>query len=370
MAVKTTEIINFQVKRDFGELIGSPFHFLKQEFKPFMGTLLRYAGPFLGIGLLAMMMFSNDLYSSSMAFGGGLMPSSMGSMFVFMFFFMLSFFMASLTANSYITAYVNSGKGNFDHKDVWNIAKKNIGRYIGAGFLVGLMVGVGFILIYIPGIILGVFLSFVFIIIVFEELPAGQAISRSFAVVKGNWWFVFGLMLVFGMIMGFTSYMFMLPGYIIGMFGAATGDFDGLSMIIVVVSMVAYFTVYLIMGALQQVLVAFTFFSITGKSEGINLEDKINAIYKTENASDNTGTATSTGTKTKVEDYYPELSNDTPSWSDEPEKKETKEEKQKEENRFTKKDDDHNRFKPKDKEDKSNRFKSPDDDFDRFKPKY
>jgi len=385
MEKKPVELIDFQKQRDFGELIGAPFNFLKQEFKPFVKVLARYVGPFLGIGLLAMMIFSRDMYHSATSFSGSMMPSSGISMFIFIFFLSVSFFMAALISHSYITLYVNEGKDKFTSLDVWQLAKSNIGKFIAAGFLIGLMVGFGFLFLYIPGIYLGVALSFVFFVIVFEGESVGKAISRSFAIIKGNWWFTFGILLVFGMIMGFTSYIFMIPGYIIGMFSAATGEFGAVDVIVIVISMALYFASYLFLGSLQQVLVGFVYFSLTGKKEGVNLDSKINAIYPTEDLPEDknqpinpTNPASPTNTppekKSRIEDYYPELS-DTPSWSkteksEEKPPKRVDEKNEKEKNRFEKKDD-NNRFRPKDEN--SNRFEKGedgDDDYDRFKPKY
>jgi len=407
MAIKPAEAIEFQRKRDFGELLGAPFSFVKQEFKPFMKTLLIYAGPYLGIGLLAMMIFSNDLTESAVDYSGSLFPAWGASMGVMFLFFMVGFFMAMLLTHSYVKLYVQQGKDNFTPKDVWQNAKKYIGRYIGAGFIVGIMVLFGFVFIYIPGIILAVFSTFVFFALMYEEVGVSKAISRSFAIVKGNWWFVLGLTMVFGMIMSFVSYAVMIPGMIIGSFISGAGGGTG-GVFVVAISMSLYFTIYLIMGSMQQVLVGFTYFSLTGVSEGMNLESKIAAINNETSKNTEPEIVYAPKSKTRVEDYYPELT--TPSWSDhidtvkteppvvqhveaektftepkpvepkveEPKKVEPKTEEPKtEEPKVWKRQkpeeissdpDSDNRYKKKD--DSGNRFKNTDDDIDRFRPKY
>ena len=158
----------------------------------------------------------------------------------------------------------------------------------------------------------------------------------------------------------------MIPAYFVGIIAATSGTgFEYVDFIIIVILMFGYFATYLIMSALQQILVASIYFSYTSKSEGVNLDSKINAIYETEDY-----TEPVTKEKSKVEDYYPELGN-TPSWSDSKQKMEEELNKTAETKTETedndKDDDNNNRFKPKD--DEPNRFTNNDDN-DRFKPKY
>ncbi len=358
MKKQADEVFDFQKQRDFGELMSSPFNFLKQEFRLYTTVILRYVAPFLGIGLAAMAVFANDLYLASGS-SGGMMSSTMITAMVFFVFFMLSFFMAFLISHSYATLYVKRGKDNFTKEDVWALAKKNILKYIGATILTILMVLPAMLFFYIPGIYLAISLTFVFFIITYEELPVGAAISRSFKVIKGHWWMTFGVIMVFGMLIGFASYIFMIPAYFVGIIAATSGTgFEYVDFIIIVILMFGYFATYLIMSALQQILVVSIYFSYTSKSEGINLDAKIDAIYKSENTSEQ---------KSKIEDYYPELGNN-PSWTEAPKEKPKNESNKTEINDNKKENDDYNRYRKKD--DRSNRFLNNEDDNDRFKPKY
>jgi len=71
--------------------------------------------------------------------------------------------------------------------------------YLWVSFLVGLAVGLGTLLLIIPGIIFAVWFTFSVYILVFEGQKGTQALRRSRELVKGYWWPVFGrLCLMFG----------------------------------------------------------------------------------------------------------------------------------------------------------------------------
>jgi len=329
---KKKEIVNFVQERTFSDLIGAPFYFIVQEFKPFARTILRFAGPWLAIALLGMTLFSNTLYKSFLA---NTDPSETFVLYILMFgFFIMLGFLASITATqSYVSLYVKMGKDNFTIDDVGKLVKKNIVKMFFAGILIYIMVIFGVLLIYIPGIYLAIAMAFFTIIIVHENASIGQSISRSFKIVKGHWWRTFGLILVFGMIIGTASYIFIIPIYIVIFSAALSGTtISGGSVIVIVLSVALYFVAYMFLISLQQILVSFQYFNLVTKKEGLGLVDRINAINKppeTEEFKEGV---------TESEDVWEKL-------------------------------DDNNQRKKNSKEEEGNRFNN-DNENNRFKPKY
>jgi hypothetical protein len=271
--------ISFWEQRDFGTLIGAPFYFLRQEFKPFSLILLKYAGPFLALAMLGLGFFSFDTYNLSLNSFTGNNPPKFSYLFLFIIFFVIGLLAVFLLTNSYITLYVKAGKDNFSEADVVTLAKRKILPMLGLVFLVVVMVSLGMILFYLPGIYLAIALSFVYMALIYEDLDVGKSISRSFEVVRGKWWITFALIFVFGMIVGFTSYLFFIPGYLVGIIALATDSFGIVQLVIVVIFAVLYFAAYLYMLALQQILIAFQYFNILTEKEGGNLNSRIDAIY-------------------------------------------------------------------------------------------
>lgn len=82
---------------------------------------------------------------------------------------------------------VNRGQVK-DYKEYFRLAWKKFWPAMGLFFLVGVMVGVGFIFLIIPGIILGFFLMFSTYVLVLENKNIVDSIKTSFQMVKDNLW--------------------------------------------------------------------------------------------------------------------------------------------------------------------------------------
>ncbi len=321
---KKQEVIFLQEKT-FGEIIGSPFYFIFQEFKMFVGVLIKYAAPFVAISFLAVSLLAENIYSASI---NNSEPSGLLFLYISVLALSVSLGLLSVTVvtHSYITLYVKKGKGNFSKEDIGESLKKNIWKVLITGLISYLLIFAGILLFYIPGIYFSVALSFVFIISVYEKQPVGKTISRSFEVVKGRWWQTFGLVIVFGFIVGAMSYVFIIPIYIVFTFAVFGGSQIGTgSVIFITLFVFLYFTAYLFFMSMQQIMIAFQYFNILAGKEGLHLKSRIAAITENDKPEEQSEIITD---KKEIEERT-EQEND-----------------KKEKNRFTD-DDDINRFKPK-----------------------
>lgn len=88
---------------------------------------------------------------------------------------------------------------------------------IGAGILAGIGIAIGLVLLIIPGLILLTIWSVIAPVIVVERSGAIDAFGRSRAVVKGNGWQVFGVILVVFLITTIVS-------IVLGLIGAGISD--------------------------------------------------------------------------------------------------------------------------------------------------
>jgi hypothetical protein len=107
------------------------------------------------------------------------------------------------------------------HRAQWTdglrFASSRLGPMIGWGLVTGLLTVVGFVLCIGPGIWLGVvFFSSVTGVIAFER---GHAFERSFALIKGQWWSMFGRAAMMTLLMWGINFVIGLG--IIAMFGAS-----------------------------------------------------------------------------------------------------------------------------------------------------
>ena len=280
MAKFKKEPIEFKQERNFTQLLEAPFRFFTQEFKPLFRTIIRFAGPWVAIAMLAMIVFSNSLFQS-INLGSQFDETTIIYVAIFSFFYSIGFLATVVTTQSYITLYVKNGKDKFVIEDVQELIKKNVVKVFLAGLLVTLMFVVGIFLLYIPGIYIVVATGFFAVIIVFEEETIVTSISRSFKIIKGNWWITFALILVFGMMVGTIMYIFIIPVYVVIFTTAISGTtIGGGSVIVIVFSIILYFLAYVFYMAMLQMLYSFQYFNLVSKKEGVGLYERINAINK------------------------------------------------------------------------------------------
>jgi hypothetical protein len=78
----------------------------------------------------------------------------------------------------------------------YRYAFSRIGGLIGLALLIGIVVFVGFLMLFIPGLIFAIFLSMAVPAFIIERKGATESMSRSWNLVSGSWWHAFGTLLV------------------------------------------------------------------------------------------------------------------------------------------------------------------------------
>ncbi len=226
-------------ERNFGQKIEATFEFIRVCAKPLFKSLLFFAGPFALVGsFLVTGLFQRVLFLGSQAGTG--VDQSTAEMFslglsimglsVIMIFAMAMVF---TVINGTMHAYDHFGDAKFTHNDVWKVVKKRYWQLFATLFLFGIIFFVLYMifalftvmisailpLLMIP--IIYLFMGFFFIVVsmtmggqVFEKKSLGKALSRTFILLKNNWWRSLGLLIILLLIYNVVVVVFALPFYI------------------------------------------------------------------------------------------------------------------------------------------------------------
>lgn len=217
--------VQFKKERDLGAIITDTFKFFRLEWKPFFTTILKASIIPILIAILAVIFYTSSFssffegfaYASYDAYGNEPEVQDLGmffiSVFAFLIAYLIAYSMATVSGLSYIRSYIEN-KGIVNFEDVNASTKQNFWSYVGLLFLTGLIVGIGFVLCFIPGIYLWVPLALATCLLIFEKRSVGDSISYSFDFIKGHWWDTFGTLIVIQLILGVLGALTDIPATI------------------------------------------------------------------------------------------------------------------------------------------------------------
>jgi hypothetical protein len=171
------------------------------------------------------------------------------------------------------------GNRNITPEIVWNRLKSYIGRGIGYSIVMIIFALLATTLLILPGIYVAVALSFIYIILMRENLDLGATFQRSFYLIQGKWWSTFGLLLIVGIIAGFIGAAFRIPGAI----GSLTSFFkigDGMSDIWLTINGVVITVGSVLVRSLVLIAIVFQYYNLVERREGSGIIHSINNIGK------------------------------------------------------------------------------------------
>jgi len=184
------------MKIDINEVISEVFRIYKQ----YAGVLLPVAALlFLVDALVSVLGLNNTLL--------GLIAS------------LLSILLSTLYTGMVVALVDDVRDGRLDQSvgGLMNSVSPVILPLILVSILAAIGIGIGFVLIIIPGLVLLTFWSVVAPVVVLERPGVFAAFGRSWQLVRGNGWPVFGVILIFFLI-------FILVGIVFAIIGAILGD--------------------------------------------------------------------------------------------------------------------------------------------------
>ncbi|MDP2059903.1 MAG: hypothetical protein U1C58_09415 [Flavobacteriaceae bacterium] len=281
-------MIIFSKERNFEQLITATFQFIRQEYKPFLGIIIRITGPFLILMLIGLTGYLNSMnsFSSSLIDVDTSSPVQLiVSITLIVLFGGSAYLLAHAAALFYIESYIaNSGK--VDPKEVQRKTFGSFFSFLGLGIVSIFLIFFGIILCIIPGIYLAIPLSLVFSVLVFEKRDVIESVETSLKLIKDEWWNSFLFLLVIGILLGVAGSVFSIPAAIYmfikmfissGSFNPSSLDSLGTDYIYLTMNVLSY-ALQFFLNLISIVATAFLYFSISEKKTGKGIGEIIENI--------------------------------------------------------------------------------------------
>jgi len=256
-----TREADFRQERDFGTKISATFEFIRANFQPLVKTLAYFVLPGALVAGIGLGTFTNVIYNQVSAHGtqrvvvahtatANFAGPMLGGMGVAVLALLVSFLLITGALYSFVRVRISlPATETVQPGQVWAFMRPRLGRTLLAVVVLGTLGGLllaaltgtlfgGSVLGLMPGISsepqassgwlvlvalvvgaamawLTVVLTLFFPILWLEDASVGQALKRSFFLIKGKWWSTLGLLLISSIIQGFVAFVFIIPQYAI-----------------------------------------------------------------------------------------------------------------------------------------------------------
>ena len=185
-----------------------------------------------------------------------------------------------LFAISYLRVYWDHYQAGIEERitviEVFRVMLRKFGMYFVWSVFCGLVVFIGFLFLFVPGIYIGISFTFGSYLLILRDNGLGKIITESMAMVKGNWWKTFGFILVMYLLVGVVAYLFGIPYMFVMMSSAFTGAIPNIYEITfsLLLSYLGQYTLYTVLF----VGVGMLFFSRSEEMEHTTLLSQIDQL--------------------------------------------------------------------------------------------
>ena len=277
--------------RDFSQIIGDTFQFIRENFKQLITCFFVFCGFFLVATFITVFLYqlnlvsltnniSNDPDSYDSASPAGILSKVFNAEFVliilFEFFYII---MVHVCIISYIALYKAKGNQPVTTAEVWGYVKYYFFRVMGSSMVLYLLALFAFLCCVIPGIWIYPAVSLMIPIMIIENGSLGYAFNQAFKLIKGNWWMTFGVIFVTGIVAAILSSIVTVPSSLLAfgtMFLHKTAHAGGSQL---------FTAIYYVCAELARVFyiiptiaIVITYFSLNEAQEGTGLMERINQM--------------------------------------------------------------------------------------------
>lgn len=212
--------IEFNKRRELGEIISDSFEFIKQEHKPVFKLIITYVLPFLILYSIAQVYFQKNVLGGLDLSDPDSMMANIGPIYLNLFLYSLfGIFVQSLLISalySYIEMYIKKGKGNFEITEISPNLFANGLLALAASIIWFIFSMFGLLMFIIPGFYFANTFSLLIFILVFEKKGIGDAMSKSWKLVNSQWWNTFLILIIGIVIIWLMGFVLSIPSLVFG----------------------------------------------------------------------------------------------------------------------------------------------------------
>ena len=199
------ENIELSRSREFGDILSDTFTIIKQNFKPLLKSYFVICGLFLVADIIVSAAVNTNRGDASLHTFAGLIE---------VVFDFINYSVLSVTVLSYLALYKEKDNQAPSVIEVWSYFKYYFFRAFLTQFLLTIAIVIGFFLCFVPGIYLAVVYSLVVPVMIIENGNIEYSFKRAFKIIKENWWFTFGIILLVSVLIILIMLVLMLPAMI------------------------------------------------------------------------------------------------------------------------------------------------------------
>lgn len=286
--------IEFKKQREFGELLADIFAFIRNEFKPFFSAIIKISGPYVALFLFAMVFYMyiiGDQFNFDLIGSNQIYTNPIKLILAYVAYFgtaILAYTFTTSTVLHYIKSYVDN-KGIVNVEEVKKNVYNNFWGFLGLSILKGLTLIVATIICCLPVFYFIVPMMVVLPILVFEQSGASEAYSKSYPLIKDEFWITFATIVLLLIIYWVVSSVFTVPTliYTYAKMGIFSGEIDpgGLDTFVdpvyIILNVLGSFFQY-ILNVITIVGSAFIYFNLNERKYFSGTIERIDSLGKIE----------------------------------------------------------------------------------------
>jgi hypothetical protein len=240
--------------------------------------------------MLAAIMYQVGLQKINFGYGGNQANANpfnrFGQLFSFNYFVVIIFSLLNYTAItvstlSFIALYVQKGNQAPTVEEVWSYFKYYFLRVFGSSIAVCIFLIICLLFCGLPFFYVFPAMSLFYSIMVVENGSFEYSFSRSFKLLKDQWWVTAGAIFVIWIITYACMSMASMPAIILTMVSAFTKASGGMSTFIIVISTVIQYVCQVFM-ILPVIGVTLCYFNLVERLDNTGLLERINQLGKSE----------------------------------------------------------------------------------------